>query len=249
MEKLNTQTLKTALKSIGIYKIKINDKEYIGSSCNIGHRLKHHLWSLENLKHHNRTMQNLYNKYGKEEIYFTIVEECSDDILIEREAYYISTLNPYINHILDPQTLVRDDIYKQRLSAAKKKAYANGLKPHNLKAVHKYSLDKGEYLESFESLTAAAKSINAKSVNGIKAVCKGDTSSAGGFIWSFTYNINMLYRLKEYKLQPVLQYTTDNILIKKWESITQASKELDISNINRAISKDLTAGGYRWKKA
>lgn len=249
MEKLNTQTLKTALKSVGIYKIKINDKEYIGSSCNIGNRLKHHLWSLENLKHHNRTMQNLYNKYGKDEIYFTVVEECSDDSLIKREAYYISTLNPYINHILDPQTLVRDDVYKQRISVAKKVAYANGLKPHNLKAVHKYSLDKGEYLESFESLTAAAKSINAKSINGIKAVCKGDASSAGGFVWSFTYNINMLYRLKEYKLQPVLQYTNDNLFIKKWESITQASKELGISNINRAISKDLTAGGYRWKKA
>ena len=249
MEKLNTQTLKTALKSVGIYKIKINDKEYIGSSCNIGNRLKHHLWSLENLKHHNRTMQNLYNKYGKDEIYFTVVEECSDDSLIKREAYYISTLNPYINHILDPQTLVRDDVYKQRISVAKKVAYANGLKPHNLKAVHKYSLDKGEYLESFESLTAAAKSINAKSINGIKAVCKGDASSAGGFIWSFTYNINMLYRLKEYKLQPVLQFTNDNIFIKKWESIKQASKELGISNINRAISKNLTAGGYRWEKA
>lgn len=249
MEKLNTQTLKTALKSVGIYKIKINDKEYIGSSCNIGNRLKHHLWSLENLKHHNRTMQNLYNKYGKEELYFTIVEECSDDILIEREAFYINDLKPYINHILDPQVIVRDDIYKKRLSESKKKAYANGLKPHNLKAVHKYSLDKGEYLESFESLTAAAKSINAKSINGIKAVCKGDVSSAGGFIWSFTYNINMLYRMKEYKLQPVLQYTNDNIFIRKWESIKQASKELGISNINRAISKDLTAGGYRWKKA
>jgi len=249
MEKLNTQTLKTALKSVGIYKIKINDKEYIGSSCNIGNRLKHHLWSLENLKHHNRTMQNLYNKYGKEGLYFTIVEECSDDILIEREAFYINDLKPYINHILDPQVIVRDDVYKKRLSESKKKAYANGLKPHNLKAVHKYSLDKGEYLESFESLTAAAKSINAKSINGIKAVCKGDASSAGGFVWSFTYNINMLYRLKEYKLQPVLQYTNDNLFIKKWESITQASKELGISNINRAISKDLTAGGYRWKKA
>ena len=249
MEKLNTQTLKIALKCIGIYKIKINDKEYIGSSCNIGHRLKHHLWSLENLKHHNRTMQNLYNKYGKKEIYFEVVEECIDDILIEREAYYISRLNPYINHILDPQKLVRDDVYKKRLSDSKKKAYANGLKPHNLKAVHKYSLDKGEYLESFDSLTDAAKSINAKSINGIKAVCKGDTSSAGGFIWSFTYNINMLYRLKEYKLQPVLQFTIDNIFIKKWESMKQASKELGISNINRAISKGLTAGGYSWKKA
>ena len=59
----------------------------------------------------------------------------------------------------------------------------------------------------------------------------------------------MLYRMKEHKLQPVLQYTIDNIFIKKWKSITQASKELGISNINRAISNNLTAGGYRWKKA
>jgi group I intron endonuclease len=249
MEKLNTQTLKTALKSIGIYKIKINDKEYIGSSCNIGNRLKHHLWSLKNLKHHNRTMQNLYNKYGKEKIYFTIVEECSDDILIEREAYYISTLKPYINHILNPQTLVRDDVYKQRISEARKKAYANGLKPHNLKAVYKYSLDKGEYLESFESFTAAAKSINAKSINSIKAVCSLKQTSAGGFVWSFYKATYVLLKTKQYKLKPVLQYTIDYLFIKKWESIKQASMELGISNINRAISKGLTAGGYRWKKA
>jgi group I intron endonuclease len=249
MEKLNTETLKTALKCIGIYKIKINDKEYIGSSCNIGHRLKHHLWSLENLKHHNRTMQNLYNKYGSENVYFTIVEQCSDKVLIEREAFYINTLSPYINHILDPQNIVRDDVYKQRLSEAKKKAYANGLKPHNLQAVHKYSLEKGEYLESFESYTAAAKSINAKSINSIKAVCSLKQTSAGGFVWSFYKAPYVLLKTKQYKLEPVLQYTNDNIFIKKWESIKQASKELGISNINRAISKDLTAGGYRWKKA
>ena len=249
MEKLNKETLVTALKRIGIYMIKINDKEYIGSSCNIGHRLKHHLWSLENLKHHNRTMQNLYNKYGSDNIYFKIVEECPDDALIEREAFYIDELNPYINHILNPQTLVRDEVYKKRLSESKKRAYANGLKPHNLKTVHKYSLDTGDYIESYASLTEAARSIYAKSINGIKAVCQGKTSSAGGFVWSYHYNVNMLYRAKEYKVQPILQYTIDGVFIKKWESMTQASKELGISNITRAISKNLTAGGYRWKKA
>jgi group I intron endonuclease len=249
MKKLNTQTLTTALKCKGIYKIKINDKEYIGSSCNIGQRLKHHLWSLNNQKHHNRTMQNLYNKYGKEKIYFAIVEKCIEDVLIEREAHYIDTLTPYINHILDPQKIVRDQVYKNRISSGLKNAYANGLKPHNLKAVHKYSLDKGEYLESFESFTAAAKSINAKSVNSIKAVCDGKQTSAGGYVWAYNKVDLVFSRDKKYKLEPVLQYTNDSIFIKKWESITQASKELGISNINRAISKDLTAGGYRWKKA
>jgi len=249
MKTLTTDSIKIALNRVGIYKIKISDKEYIGSSCNIGSRLKHHLWSLQHLKHHNRTMQNLFNKYGINNIYFEIIEECSEEVLIEREAFYIETLNPYINHILDPQSLVRDDVYRKRISESRKKAYANGLKPHNLKAVHKYSLDKGEYLESFESLTAAAKSINAKSINSIKAVCNGKQTSAGGYIWSYNKVSLVFSKDKKYKLQPVLQYTIDDIFIKKWESIKQASKELGISNINRAISKNLTAGGYRWKKA
>ena len=249
MKTLTTDSIKIALNRVGIYKIKINDKEYIGSSCNIGSRLKHHLWSLQHLKHHNRTMQNLFNKYGTNNIYFEIIEECSEEVLIEREAFYIETLNPYINHILDPQSLVRDDVYRKRISESRKKAYANGLKPHNLKAVHKYSLDKGEYLESYDSLTAAAKSINAKSINSIKAVCNGKQTSAGGYIWSYNKVSLVFSKDKKYKLQPVLQYTIDDIFIKKWESIKQASKELGISNINRAISKNLTAGGYRWKKA
>jgi len=249
MKTLTTDSINIALNRVGIYKIKISDKEYIGSSCNIGSRLKHHLWSLQHLKHHNRTMQNLFNKYGINNIYFEIIEECSEEFLIEREAFYIKTLNPYINHILDPQSLVRDEVYRKRISESRKKAYANGLKPHNLKAVHKYSLDKGEYLESFESLTAAANSINAKSINSIKAVCNSKQTSAGGYIWSYNKVSLVFSRDKKYKLEPVVQYTNDNIFIKKWESITEASKELGISNINRAISKNLTAGGYRWKKA
>lgn len=249
MKTLTTDSIKIALNRVGIYKIKISDKEYIGSSCNIGSRLKHHLWSLQHLKHHNRTMQNLFNKYGINNIYFEIIEKCPEEVLIEREAFYIKTLNPYINHILDPQSLVRDEVYRKRISESRKKAYANGLKPHNLKAVHKYSLDKGKYLESYESLTSAAKSINAKSINSIKAVCNGKQTSAGDYIWSYNKVSLVFSRDKKYKLEPVLQYTIDNIFIKKWKSMIQASKDLGISNINRAISKNLTAGGYRWKKA
>jgi hypothetical protein len=132
---------------------------------------------------------------------------------------------------------------------AKKRAYANGLKPHNLIPVHKYSLDKGEYLESFESFTAAAKSINAKSINSIKAVCKLQQTSAGGFVWSFYKAPYVLIKTKQYNLEPIVQYTINSVFIKEWESIVKASKELGISNITRAISKNLTAGGYRWKKA
>jgi len=230
----------------GVYLIEYNLHKYVGSSIDLYSRFKHHLNSLKRGAHYNDFLQKIYNSYS-DSITFSVIEFCEN--YIEREAFYIETLNPYINHILDPQSLVRDDVYRKRISESRKKAYANGLKPHNLKAVHKYSLDKGEYLESFESLTAAAKSINAKSINSIKAVCNGKQTSAGGYIWSYNKVSLVFSKDKKYKLQPVLQYTIDDIFIKKWESITEASKELGISNINRAISKNLTAGGYRWKKA
>jgi len=98
MKELTFETIKDYLNVPGIYYIKISEKDYVGSSNSIGHRLKHHLWAMSNCRHHNRTMQNCWNKHQTAS--FKVLEECHPDDLIEREKYYIDTLNPYINHIL-----------------------------------------------------------------------------------------------------------------------------------------------------
>jgi len=248
MKKLNQLTVKQMHACIGIYKITISDKEYIGSSCNIKQRLKQHLWDLNNNTHHNRTMQKLYTVFGIEQMYFEIVEECCENLLIERETYYITTLKPVINHILNPQNIVRDITYLRRLKEGVKKSYEAGRKPVNLCPVHMYSLN-NEYLKSFESLTEASLYVNAKSINGIKAVCQDKASTANGYKWSYNKVTNIESRKNKYKYQSVLQYTLSGIFIKKWDSMKEAAITLNITNINRAISKNLTAGGYKWKKA
>lgn len=75
----------------GIYAIKnkINDKIYIGSSNNIGHRWNTHLSQLSNDKHHNDHLQNSWNYYGGEFFDFTIQEECSVDLLDFKEEFWI----------------------------------------------------------------------------------------------------------------------------------------------------------------
>jgi hypothetical protein len=52
----------------GVYCIKntITNKVYIGSSLNIKSRLKTHIFSLKNNKHHSLKLQRSYNKYGKD---------------------------------------------------------------------------------------------------------------------------------------------------------------------------------------
>lgn len=250
MKKFNKIGIESINKNtVGIYKIIINSKIYIGSSCDIHFRLKHHLWSLYRNMHHNRTMQNLYNKYHSlDNMYVEIVEICKKDDLLEREKYYIDLLNPYINHILDPIKLVRDNTYKQRLSEAGKKSFKNGRVIHNKKKTYMYDLS-GNYLKEFEDATSAAMYLGSYSPTSICNVCRNNQCSAFGYRWSYEKLDKLPSYQKRYKLSPVLQLSIDNKLIKAWPSMIEASKILNIPNIARAIKYNRTAGGFRWQKS
>ena len=83
-----------------IYVIKnhINDKVYIGSAQNMDRRKSAHLCLLRKNKHHNRKLQNFVNKYGIDNLYFEVIEYVKNsDMLIEREQFYLDTINPFFN--------------------------------------------------------------------------------------------------------------------------------------------------------
>ena len=48
-------------------------------------------------KHDATYLQNYYNKHGKDDLIFHIIEECCQEKLIQREQYYIDTLKPIFN--------------------------------------------------------------------------------------------------------------------------------------------------------
>ncbi len=76
---------------IGIYKIKIANYFYFGSSKNIKNRIKQHSYQLKKSCHGNSFMQNVFDKYGVFE--WEVVELCALDIRIERENSYIKEYN------------------------------------------------------------------------------------------------------------------------------------------------------------
>lgn len=83
----------------GIYQIvnRTNGKRYIGSSVRLLGRKKRHFSELDCNMHHSQALQRAWNKYGKENFDFLILEYCEPDKLIEREQYYIDTLLPEYN--------------------------------------------------------------------------------------------------------------------------------------------------------
>jgi len=84
----------------GIYKIQSTIKPeriYIGSAKDINVRWGCHLCDLKNNKHCNKKLQYHYNKYGIDDLVFSVIIECKVDNLISQEQYYIDSLETYFN--------------------------------------------------------------------------------------------------------------------------------------------------------
>lgn len=92
MEQINT-------KSIGVYKIELNGKCYVGSSSkSINARWNEHLGQLKKGTHDNSRLQNAFNKHGGESLIFSILEtvETPEEVII-LEQKYINELEPEYN--------------------------------------------------------------------------------------------------------------------------------------------------------
>ena len=85
---------------VGIYKI-INLKTnecYVGKSKHIEKRWKQH-FSKGYGAIHNPKFQEAIEQYGKNGFSFQVVEECAEQVLSERERYWISALKPAYNTV------------------------------------------------------------------------------------------------------------------------------------------------------
>ena len=93
---------------IGIYKItnKINGHSYIGQSVNISKRWQNHIISSSNKndKGYEYPLYRAIRKYGISNFSFEVLEECSQNLLNEREKYWIKKLSPVYNQTLGGQT-------------------------------------------------------------------------------------------------------------------------------------------------
>lgn len=80
-----------------IYQIKNNKdgKIYIGSAVDRRKRFSLHRYQLRRNKHANNFLQRAWNKHGEHNFEFQVLEMVVPDNLIEREQYYLDTLQPF----------------------------------------------------------------------------------------------------------------------------------------------------------
>jgi group I intron endonuclease len=79
----------------GVYAIinMVNNKVYIGSSKDIYGRWVQHRYKLDNNIHHSKYLQNAWNKYGKDNFEFKIIEVIDEKLLFECEQKWYDYYN------------------------------------------------------------------------------------------------------------------------------------------------------------
>ena len=80
----------------GIYVItnKINNKVYIGQSIDIRVRWWGHRCELNRNSHYNKHLQGAWNKYGEDNFDFSVLEECEQEEINDREVQYLCQEHP-----------------------------------------------------------------------------------------------------------------------------------------------------------
>jgi len=109
----------------GIYRIcsKVHpDRFYYGSAVCFSERWRLHLLKLRKYKHENAKLQNHYNKYGSDDLFFEVVVECDVDSLLAIENTYLNPL-PFFNICPTAGSSLgvkRTDEYKDKMRRSKK---------------------------------------------------------------------------------------------------------------------------------
>lgn len=109
----------------------VNGKSYIGQSKDVKLRKCQHLSELRNGSHFNKYLQRSYNKYKGYNFTWEVLEYCDENILDDREIYWISYYDTYKNGYNANEggsanrNFDRTLEFKQNLSVILKNSWAN----------------------------------------------------------------------------------------------------------------------------
>lgn len=209
----------------GIYKItnNCNSKSYIGKSKDIQTRWRaHHTEPFNpNADMYDSLFYRAIRKYGIDNFSFEILEYCSEEQLNEREQYWISYYNTYINSL-----------------------NCNG---YNMTVGGESNIFEKQYdRDLIQKLWNEGKSHQE-----IIDIIHCTKSTLTNILDELQISPNERRRRgASYKAKGVIQYNLNHELIQEYISISEASRQTNIptGNISKNCKGGLkTAGGYIWE--
>ena len=160
---------------------------------------------------------NAIQKYGWDNFQYEIIESCPNELLQEKEAYYINFYNAQVPNGYN----VRDESPNCRTWS---------------KTVYQFS-QKGELLKEYGSLTEAAKE-NKCNIASLSEVCTRRKQTCLGYVWS--YNPVFPDFKKNHRNKIIYQFDEEGNLIREFETVKNAANfnKLPLHQIYACASKN-----------
>lgn len=139
----------------------------------------------------------------------------------------------------------------KRSEETKRKISKNNAKATKInKTVYRFNKE-GKFIDSFHNPTKASEKTNI-CITKILRSCRGYYTVSGGFIWSYDREDKRVAVKNMDKAKRVVCLDLEDNFIKKYKSISQAAKELNlhttnISNCCKNKPHCKSAGGFKWK--
>lgn len=223
----------------GIYKFEnlINHKCYIGQTSNLEDRYKKHMYNINDLSHQ-EILYKAFRKYG--------VENFSYEILEKFDIYSLEQLNKLEQEYIIKYNALIPNGYNMVPGGSNGAGLAKGIQ------VEQYTLN-GEYIQTFHSAKEASEKLGINHSN-ICACCRDERNMAGEYQWKYVNSDKEIFKIIKIEIpiyeNIIQQYDKNNILIKEYNSISDAHNATgihmgNISSCCKGARK--SAGGYYWK--
>ncbi len=221
----------------GIYCIEnlINHKKYIGQSTNIADRWRRHINALKLGSHENDYLQKSWAKYGQNKFSFSVLEECGEIQLNDKERYYIEKYD----------TLNRDHGYNLKSGGQDHNSYSDEIKSKMSEATRK------TYSDPNRRRIQSENALKQWSDLAIKAKILGENNGMYG-----KHHTEEAKRKMSEKKKGKINWRRDRTpvlcmeLNKIFQDSTAAGKELSLDGgciLKVCKGTRHTCGGYHWK--
>lgn len=217
---------------IGIYGIRnlINNKIYIGQSIHIKTRWEQHRSALKHKTHENRHLQAAWDKYGKDNFIFEILEECLQSDLNEKETYWKLKFDPNTYNLGNTGCIgTVSNETRKKISEGVSERWA-AMSPEERKQKFGHSESRGPLKEETKRKISAA--LKGKSTYKRTEECKQKSRDHSA------------------RKHVIMQFTLEGEFIKEWPTIQEAANILHIDQGNisaTCIGRYNYYKGFRWK--
>lgn len=251
------------MKKIGVYAIRnnLNGKIYVGSATkSFSHRWGMHISELTRGIHKNRYLQAAWIKYGQPSFDFSILEESSKEVAIEREQFWMDYFQSYKRD----KGYNINELAKSRLGMThegKPKKYTevfvfelNGIRKGWYPSVKHAAVDLGLDRRLISNcMKGIRKSTNKFVFTGIDKYPGYNRTSPGRGTWTKASKIKVGNTRRGRKRPeiyiPVKQFDMNGNIIKEYVSMTAAANAVKVSKTNISAAcknKRPSAGGFKW---